>query len=175
MGRVALGLIETRGLIGVIEAADVAVKTADVRLLGFEQIGGGLVTLRFCGDVASVQAAVQAAAQAAERVGELISSHIIPRPHQELVDLLEGRAASLQAAPALAPTTPPPVPPLQENQNLEKLSVAHLRQLARSTPGLALKGRQISRANKQELLTAIAQAQQSDASESPAQDSSTAP
>ena len=161
MGRVALGLIETRGLIGVIEAADVAVKAADVRLLGFEQIGGGLVTLRLCGDVASVQAAVRAAAQAAERVGELISSHIIPRPHQELIDLLEGRTAAQQPAPPSIVPSPLPVSATQadQDQNLKTLSVARLRQLARSIPGLALKGRQISRANKQELLAAIAQAQ----------------
>ena len=155
LGRVALGLIETRGLTGAIEAADVAAKAADVRLLGFEQIGGGLVTLRLSGDVASVQAAVQAATQAVERVGELISSHIIPRPHQDLADLLERRNAD-QPPPTI---TPPSTPP-EENQNLAMLSVARLRQLARSIPELSLKGRQISRANKQELLAAITQAQQ---------------
>ncbi|MEC7842378.1 MAG: BMC domain-containing protein, partial [Candidatus Latescibacterota bacterium] len=84
MAQSAIGLIETQGLVGVIEAADTAAKAADVQLLGIERIGGGLVSLRLCGDVASVQAAVQAAAEAVSRVSELVSAHVIPQPHVDV-------------------------------------------------------------------------------------------
>ena len=79
-GAPALGLIETRGLVGVLEAADTAAKAADVQLMGIERIGGGLVSLRLSGDVAAVQAAVRAGSAAAKPVGELSSSHVIPAP-----------------------------------------------------------------------------------------------
>ncbi|MBC7333731.1 MAG: BMC domain-containing protein [Actinobacteria bacterium] len=80
----AIGLIETRGLVGSIEAADAMVKAANVTLVGQERIGGGLVTVIVKGDVGAVKAAVEAGAAAAKRVGELLSVHVIPRPHQEL-------------------------------------------------------------------------------------------
>ena len=80
----ALGMIETRGLIGSIEAADAMVKAANVTLIGKEIIGGGLVTVMVRGDVGAVKAATDAGAAAAERVGELVSVHVIPRPHQEV-------------------------------------------------------------------------------------------
>lgn len=80
----ALGMIETRGLVGAIEAADAMVKAANVELIGKEYIGGGLVTVLVKGDVGAVKAAVDAGAAAARRVGELISVHVIPRPHDEL-------------------------------------------------------------------------------------------
>ena len=83
----ALGMIETRGLIGSIEAADAMVKAANVTLIGKEMIGGGLVTVMVRGDVGAVKAATDAGAAAAERVGELVSVHVIPRPHQE-VDII---------------------------------------------------------------------------------------
>lgn len=76
----ALGLIETKGLVGCIEAGDAMVKAANVQMLGIEQIGGGFVTVMVEGDVGAVKAAVDAGAAAAKRVGELISVHIIPRP-----------------------------------------------------------------------------------------------
>jgi len=80
----AIGLIETRGLVGGVEAADAMVKAANVKLVGQERIGGGLVTVIVKGDVGAVKAAVDAGAAAAKRVGELISVHVIPRPHVEL-------------------------------------------------------------------------------------------
>lgn len=80
----ALGMIETRGLVGSIEAADAMVKAAKVTLIGKEKIGGGYVTVFVRGDVGAVKAATDAGAIAAEKVGELISVHVIPRPHQEV-------------------------------------------------------------------------------------------
>ncbi len=80
----ALGMIETKGLVGAIEAADAMVKAANVSLIGKEQVGGGLVTVMVRGDVGAVKAATDAGAAAAERVGELISVHVIPRPHSEV-------------------------------------------------------------------------------------------
>ena len=77
----ALGMIETRGLIGMVEAADAMVKAAKVELVGFEKVGGGLVTAIVRGDVAAVKAATEAGARGAERVGELVAVHVIPRPH----------------------------------------------------------------------------------------------
>ncbi len=84
----ALGLIETRGLIGSIEAADAMVKAANVRLVGKEHVGGGLVTVMVRGDVGAVKAATDAGAAAARRVGELISVHVIARPHSDLERIL---------------------------------------------------------------------------------------
>ena len=84
----ALGLIETRGLVGAIEAADTMVKAANVSLVSKEEIGGGLVTVMVRGDVGAVQAAVEAGAEAAKAVGELISVHVIPRPHAEVESML---------------------------------------------------------------------------------------
>ena len=85
---VALGLIETRGLVGSIEAADVMLKTANVRLLGKEIVRDGLVTVQIIGEVAAVKAAVEAGAIAAGRVGELVSQHVIPRPVDDVEAIL---------------------------------------------------------------------------------------
>ncbi len=87
----ALGLIETRGLVGAIEAADAMVKAANVRLIGKEQIGGGYVTVMVRGDVGAVKAATDAGAAAARRVGELISVHVIPRPHDDIEGILPSK------------------------------------------------------------------------------------
>jgi len=87
----ALGMIETKGLIGSIEAADAMVKAANVYLIGKEHVGGGLVTVMVRGDVGAGKAAKDAGAAAAERVGELISVHVIPRPHVEIEDILPKR------------------------------------------------------------------------------------
>lgn len=84
----ALGMIETRGLVAAIEAADAMVKAANVTLTAKEQIGGGLVTVMVRGDVGAVKAATDAGAAAAERVGELVSVHVIARPHSELEEIL---------------------------------------------------------------------------------------
>ena len=87
----ALGMIETKGLIGSIEAANAIVKAANVYLIGKEHVGGGLVTVMVRGDVGAVKAAIDAGAAAAERVGELISVHVIPRPHVEIENILPKR------------------------------------------------------------------------------------
>lgn len=84
----ALGLIETKGLVGAIEAADAMTKSANVVLVGYEKIGSGLVTVMVRGDVGAVKAAVDAGACAAEKVGELKSQHVIPRPHTDVEKLL---------------------------------------------------------------------------------------
>jgi ethanolamine utilization protein EutM len=84
----SLGMIETKGLIGAIEAADAMVKSANVQLVGKEQVGGGLVTVMVRGDVGAVKAATDAGAAAAEKVGELISVHVIARPHTEVDAIL---------------------------------------------------------------------------------------
>jgi ethanolamine utilization protein EutM len=80
----ALGMIETKGFIGMVEAADAMVKAAKVELVGYEKIGGGYVTAIVRGDVAAVKAATEAGARSAERVGQLVSVHVIPRPHASL-------------------------------------------------------------------------------------------
>lgn len=84
----ALGMIETRGFAAMVEAADAMVKAAKVDLIGYEQIGGGYVTAIVRGDVAAVRAAVDAGARAAERVGEIVSTHVIPRPHANVDNAL---------------------------------------------------------------------------------------
>ena len=84
----ALGMIETRGLVGAIEAADAMVKAANVTLIGRTQVGGGLVTVMVRGDVGAVKAVTDAGAAAAGRVGELVSVHVIPRPHGEVEMIL---------------------------------------------------------------------------------------
>jgi ethanolamine utilization protein EutM len=90
----AIGMIETRGLIGAIEAADAMVKTANVILIGKEYIGAGYVTVLARGDVGAVKAATDAGAAAARRVGELISVHVIPRPHADVERVLPKAGAA---------------------------------------------------------------------------------
>ena len=172
MAQSAIGLIETQGLVGVIEAADTAAKAADVQLLGIERIGGGLVSLRLCGDVASVQAAVQAAAEAVSRVSELVSAHVIPQPHVDvaMMSSVAPFGGVSPRSPDVGPVSDAPNPsdaperadvePLPDLQQLSPsdlghLSVARLRQLVRRTPGVRLRGRQISRANKEELVAEL--------------------
>ena len=90
----ALGMVETKGLIGAIEAADAMVKAANVRLIGKEMIGSGLVTVMVRGDVGAVKASVDAGAAAAKRVGDLYGVHVIPRPHNDVEAILPGVAAA---------------------------------------------------------------------------------
>lgn len=84
----ALGMIETKGLVAMVEASDAMVKAANVTLVGYEKIGGGFVTALVRGDVAAVKAATEAGAQAASKIGELVSVHVIPRPHEDLETIL---------------------------------------------------------------------------------------
>ena len=146
----AIGLIETRGLVGVIEAADAAVKSAPVELLGIKPIGGGLVSTHFRGEVAAVQVAVQAGVEAALKVSQVISHRVIPAPHLDVENLLLHQP---QAVP------PPAQPPPDE---LADLPVSRLRQLVRQLPDAQLKGRQVSRANKETLLRELRRASEPD-------------
>lgn len=84
----ALGMVETRGLVASIEAADAMLKAANVNLVGKEHVGGGIVTILVTGDVGAVKAATESGSAAAQRVGELLSVHVIPRPHHELNGIL---------------------------------------------------------------------------------------
>ena len=88
MQKEALGMIETKGLVGAIEAADAMVKSANVTLVGYEKIGSGLVTVMVRGDVGAVKAAVDARTVAADKVGTVVSSHVIPRPHTDVEKIL---------------------------------------------------------------------------------------
>ncbi len=187
----ALGLIETRGLVGAIEAADAATKAADVILIGKERAEAGLITIKLRGDVAAVRAAVDAGAAAAQRVGELVSVHVIPRPDDETEILIyppasqtreAGRepippparrkapreereaeadgmtgAAALEEESGTEPGDSPPPPAAGSDQQtyrqqLEAMTVHELRHYARGIPGLPIAGRQISRANREELI-----------------------
>ena len=135
----ALGLIETLGFVGVAEAADAATKAAAVELSAVEQIEGGIISIRVLGDVGAVQAAVEAGVQAAQQVGTLVAHHVIPNPHEDLVDvfgLMENTGET-------------------DEENLENLPVHRLRQIARETPGIAIQGREISRANRAQLLSEL--------------------
>ena len=88
MEKQALGMVETKGLVGSIEAADAMVKAANVHLIGKVHVGGGLVTVMVRVDVGAVKAAVEAGGAAAKRVGELVSVHVIPRPHEDVEAIL---------------------------------------------------------------------------------------
>ena len=193
----ALGLIETRGLIGAIEAADAATKAADVTLVGKERADAGLMTIKIRGDVAAVRAAVDAGAAAAQRVGELVSVHVIPRPDDDVEILIypppwqtkektpirepepvsrpskkarqnpvrqsvpdEPEATiELDEEPADTDEGAPPEPTRvmsdDEETHLRQLrdmTVHELRRYARSIKGLPIAGRQISRANRDDLI-----------------------
>ena len=135
----ALGLIEMMGFVGVIEAADAAVKAADVELSAVEKIDGGMVSIRLRGDVGAVQEAVEAGRYAAQQLGTLVAAHVIPNPHEDLVRLFNLDSNQTSAS----------------SENLEDLSVHRLRQIARETPGLSIQGREISRANREQLLNEL--------------------
>ena len=88
MALLALGMVETRGLVAAIEAADAMVKAAEVELIGTEKIGSGLVSVMVRGDVGAVKAATEAGAAAASRLGEIVATHVIPRPHSDVEKIL---------------------------------------------------------------------------------------
>jgi microcompartment protein CcmL/EutN len=185
----ALGLIETKGLVGAIEAADAMVKAANVRLIGKERVDAALITVKVIGETAAIRSAVDAGAAAAKRVGELISSHVIPRPADEIEDLIFAKASKtkeeieaemdVQSSPAQPVqsekeegegkvedlTTPAEPLPMQlsENENeflqqLQAMTVHQLRSYARQLQGLSIYGRQISRANKEQLIAELLKA-----------------
>ena len=88
MGQEALGLIETKGLVAAIEAADAMVKSANVELVGYDKVGAGLVAVMVRGDVGAVKAATDAGATSAQRIGDLVAVHVIPRPHTDIEKIL---------------------------------------------------------------------------------------
>ncbi len=88
MAQEALGMVETRGLTAAIEAADAMTKSAEVKLIGTEKIGSGLVTVMVRGDVGAVKASVESGSEAAGRLGELVAAHVIPRPHSDVEKIL---------------------------------------------------------------------------------------
>ncbi|GMQ81436.1 MAG: hypothetical protein BMS9Abin05_0868 [Rhodothermia bacterium] len=141
----ALGLVETKGLVAALEAADTMTKAARVRLVGIEQTVGALMTVQIVGETAAVQSAVDAGRVAAERVGELVATHVIPRPTSavERMQLLHEE------------TTKPSPAPGSSKKELESMTVRELRALARKTPGITIQGRQIARANKKHLIDAL--------------------
>jgi ethanolamine utilization protein EutM len=144
----ALGLIETRGLVGAIEAADAGVKASQVTLVGREYADAGLVTVAFRGEVAAVKAAVDAGAAAAERVGQLVSVHVIPQPSDDL-DLL---AEEMEEGPAESDSSAP-----VDLTRLASLKVVELRRAARRVPKFPLKGRNLAKAGREELLAGFRQ------------------
>lgn len=94
----ALGMVETRGLVALVEASDAMVKAANVELIGWDKVGSGMVTAFVRGDVAAVKAACDAGAAAAARIGEVVSVHVIPRPHDELEQALPVKAPAKKAS-----------------------------------------------------------------------------
>jgi len=150
----ALAMIETRGLIGAIEAADAMVKAADVRLVKLEVTVGALVTVQAVGEVAAAQAALEAGRRAAERVGEVISVHVIPNP-DAAVRTLQG----LDARPTPGPVAPSAQGNPASAEALSRLSVRELRALARTIPEFPLQGRAIAKASKQQLVDLLVEHQ----------------
>ncbi|MEM7167335.1 MAG: BMC domain-containing protein [Planctomycetota bacterium] len=146
MFRGAIGIIETIGQVGSIEAADAMAKCADVELLGREDIGGGYHAVCVRGDVGSVRASIEAGVRAAERVGRIVGALLIPRPHDDLGMILDGSGLdNFGSGPVVA------VKP----EELSEMNVHQLRATARSLPNFPLKGREISRANREQLLAAL--------------------
>ncbi|MFC2135846.1 BMC domain-containing protein [Bacteroidota bacterium] len=185
----ALGLIETKGLIGAIEAADAMLKAANVKLVSKEKVTGALICVKIVGDTAAVKSAVDAGAAAAQRVGELYSAHVIPRPDMQIDDLIHESdlkivkrekqvnfepekedAPLLEEKSDLVKKIPDeeipdetdfdyddsedesPAPDIPPRKELEELNVHELRRLARNQENFPIKGRDISKANRQELL-----------------------
>lgn len=142
----ALGLVETRGLIGAIEAADAMAKTALVKIVSLEQITAALVTVHVLGDVASVSAAVDAGAAAAERVGQLVAKHVIPRPANEMIRAFlekDSTGVSSTSTSKRADST----------SALTDMTVRELRARAREIKDFPIKGRSIASASKEQLLS----------------------
>jgi microcompartment protein CcmL/EutN len=176
----ALGLVETKGLIGAIEAADAMVKTAHVILLGKERTDPAMITVKIIGETAAVKSAVEAGAAAAEKVGQLVSKHVIPRPAEgmemliyaktarsedEIRELLAGgrgeeRQEEIEPKPEEPFTMPENLTPEQQKyfEKLDAMTVHELRSHARSMEGLSIYGREISRANKKDLIEELMKA-----------------
>jgi len=150
----ALGLVETRGLIPAIVAADAMGKAAAVEVIGIERAEAGLVTVQVAGEVAAVKAAVEAGSIAAHGIGTLVGVHVIPRPARDVWTIQSGTVEP-------APTLPSALGGQQEPEasGLASLSVKALRARVRAHPGIDLQGRAVSRATKQQLIEALINAQ----------------
>jgi microcompartment protein CcmL/EutN len=177
----AFGMVETRGLVAAIEAADAMLKTANVRLIGKERTDPAMITIKIIGDTAAVRSAVEAGAEAAKRVGQLVSHHVIPRPAEGVEDLVfaksiltEEEIALLLHGDVLDATADEVtednreedvafVPPQSNERDsylaeLTVMTVHELRSYARSFKGLTIYGREISMANKEQLLDQLMKA-----------------
>ncbi len=143
MDEKALGLVETKGLVGAIEAADAMLKTAAVQLIGIENTIAALLTVKVVGETGAVKAAVDAGASAAEKVGELISVHVIPRPHDDTDSIIYNQSDDINSGGSAANLT---------IEKVKTMPVRQLRSLARDVPGFSIQGREISRANKEILV-----------------------
>jgi ethanolamine utilization protein EutM len=171
----AFGMVETKGLIGAIEAADAMVKAANVRLIGKERTVPAMITIKIIGETAAVRSAVDAGAAAAQRVGQLISKHVIPRPAQGIEELIFANSflSESEIAALMAGTIPEPDDDAAESEEftaptgqsreefiaqLSEMTVHQLRSYARTVNGLSIYGREISRANKEQLLDEIVKA-----------------
>ncbi|KAA3635973.1 MAG: BMC domain-containing protein [Calditrichaeota bacterium] len=168
----ALGLIETKGMIGAIEATDAAAKAAAVVVSSVELTEAAFMTVKIEGDLGAVQAAVEAGANAAQKVGELVSVHVIPNPSDELGAILPQfryvtKYHPEDKRPALhddvKPAKPKPVhkdsvtkkQTPRKQKKLESMTVSELRQIARKIDNFPLKGREISMANKKKLIDTL--------------------
>lgn len=146
----ALGLVETHGLVAGIEACDAMLKAANVRLVGMEQTVPALITIKVVGETAAVRSSVEAGAAAAERVGRVVSTHVIPRPSSDVAAaFIEDVAARSVAPPIAGAATNPP------DDGLEEHTVKELREMAREIEDFPLRGREISRATKDELIAQL--------------------
>lgn len=176
----AIGMVETKGLVASIEAADAMLKAANVKLFCKDRVGGGLITIIVTGDVGAVKASVDAGAAAAERVGTVVSVHVIPRPAGDVDDMIGGTAGAVQqkaaklppakaapqAAPAakepIAPPAPAPAKPANRKsmEELGALTVVQLRSLLRKQPFSDVPASEIRYLKKDELLRAFERAYQ---------------
>ena len=143
MDEKALGLVETKGLVGAIEAADAMPKTAAVQLIGMENTIAALLTVKVVGETGAVKAAVDSGASAAEKVGELISCHVIPRPHDDTESIVYNQNDDIGSGGSDANLT---------IGKVKAMPVRQLRSLARDVSGFPIQGREISRANKEILV-----------------------
>lgn len=151
----ALGLVETQGLIAGIEACDAMLKAANVRLVGVEQTVPALITVKVAGETAAVRASVDAGAAAAERLGKVVSKHVIPRPDGAVFDLLVGRGAPRPNAPPIPGAASSSGTASGARGDLEERTVRELREMAREIEDFPLRGREISRATKDELVALL--------------------
>lgn len=197
MLNLALGLVETRGLVAAIEAADAMVKTSNVRLIGKERTDPAMITIKIIGETAAVRSAVEAGAAAAQKIGQLVSKHVIPRTADGLEEIIfeksiltddeikellgDGFESKVSSPAAIDKTEAEPAAselfeenneqePLEKydapsgsdrdsyREQLQQMTVHQLRNYARSVEGLSIYGRQISKANKEELISELLKA-----------------